>query len=158
MPELAEAEFYRKRWHLAAVGEPMARVTLHPRAKIFRGTSAAALRRALTGATLLSSEARAKQMLFRFSGEAWLGIHLGMSGELFALPPGHVPRKHDHLVLATARHTLVFSDPRMFGRAQFHRGAEPPGWWTRIAPAILSAEFSFTAVAGFLRRRARAPV
>lgn len=158
MPELAEAEFFRKRWHLAARGQKITAVLTHDRAKIFRGTNPAVLRRSLSGARFVGSEARAKQMLFRFGKEAWLGVHLGMSGELRAEPPTYAPRKHDHLVLRTARHTLVFTDPRMFGRVQFHRGAEPPAWWTKIAPAITSEAFTFEAVAAFLRRRARAPI
>jgi formamidopyrimidine-DNA glycosylase len=158
MPELAEAEFFRKRWHLAARDETIAAVLTHDRAKIFRGLDPAAVRHALTGARLLSSEARAKQMLFRFSGDFWLGIHLAMSGELRVEPSGYVPQKHDHLILASARRRLVFTDPRMFGRVQFHHGAEAPAWWTRIAPAITSADFTLAAVAAFLRRRARAPI
>ena len=158
MPELAEAEFFRKRWHLAARGAKITAVLTHDRAKIFRGTSPAAVRRAIAGQKFLGSEARAKQMLFRFSGSAWIGVHLGMSGELRVEPPGYAPQKHDHFVLATARHALVFSDPRMFGRVQFHRGAAAPAWWTKITPAILSKGFSREAVTAFLRRRARAPI
>ncbi len=158
MPELAEAEFFRKRWHLAARGQKVAAVLTHDHAKIFRGTDVTALRRALRGARFSGSEARAKQMLFRFSGGAWVGVHLGMSGELRAEPPGYTPQKHDHLVLTTARQALVFTDPRMFGRVQFHRGTEPPAWWTKIAPAITSGAFTAEAVAAFLRRRARAPI
>jgi formamidopyrimidine-DNA glycosylase len=158
MPELAEAEFFRKRWHLAARGQTITAVLTHDRAKIFRGTAVPALRRALRGARFTGSEARAKQMLFRFGRAAWVGVHLGMSGELRAEPPGYAPQKHDHLVLTTRRHALVFSDPRMFGRVQFHRGAAPPAWWTTIAPAITSEAFTVAAVAAFLRRRARAPI
>ncbi len=158
MPELAEAEFYRKRWHQAAAGERVVRVLTHDTKRLFRGVNVPGLRRALTGATLESSAAAAKQMLFRFSGGASLGIHLGMSGELFVAPPDHAPGKHDHLVLFTARHALVFKDPRMFGRVEFHAGPELPHWWTRIAPAILSPQFTVEAVEAFLRRRARAPI
>jgi formamidopyrimidine-DNA glycosylase len=46
----------------------------------------------------------------------------------------------------------------MFGGIDLHRGAEPPPWWTRIAPAVLSDAFTCDAVAAFLRRRARAPI
>jgi formamidopyrimidine-DNA glycosylase len=158
MPELAEAEFFRKRWHLAARGQTIRAVLTHDGAKIFRGANRRAIRRALTNARFSDSEARAKQMLFRFGNTAWLGVHLGMSGELRAESAGYEPRKHDHFVLKTARHALVFSDPRMFGRVQFYRGAEPPPWWTKIAPAIGSGEFTSEAVAAFLRRRARAPI
>ena len=166
MPEFAEVEFFRKRWAQAAAGQRIKSVQLHPDAKIFRGTHPAAIKRALTGAKHLSSEAQAKQMLFLFSDAAsprttsrvWLGIHLGMSGDLTVQPAGYLPSKHDHLVLYTAKQALVFSDPRMFGRVQFHRGATAPTWWTKIAPPILSPEFTVEAVTAFLKRHARAPI
>src|SRR5438445_10974655 len=110
MPELAEAEFFRKRWHLAARGAKIARVLTHDRAKIFRGTNVAALRRALTGARFESSETKAKQMLFRFSGGAlprrsrgWIGVHLGMSGALRGEPRGYTLQNHDHLLPCTPK-------------------------------------------------------
>ncbi len=158
MPELAEVEFFRKRWHLAAKGQRLDTVHVHASAKIFRGTDPAAIVHALTGARFLDSSAAAKQMLFRFTGDAWLGVHLGMTGDLYAREPDYTPQKHDHLVLVTPKHALVFTDPRMFGRVQFHQGPTPPQWWTKIAPAILSRDFTATAVSDFLRRRARAPI
>ncbi len=158
MPELAEVEFFRRRWHEAAVGERALKVLTHDKKRLLRELNLQAFRRALTGATLQSSEAAAKQMLFRFSGNAWLGIHLGMSGELSVTPPDHTAGKHDHLVLVTKRHALVFTDPRMFGRVEFHLGTEAPRWWTKIAPSILSEAFTVGAVAAFLQRRARAPI
>lgn len=158
MPELAEVEFYRKRWHLAAAGTPVERVHAADGRKVLRGVDVAALRRALTGAVLATSAAAAKQMLFRFDHEASLGIHLGMTGELLVAAPDHVPGRHDHLVLFTARHALVFTDPRMFGRVDFHPGPGLPDWWTRIAPAVLSDAFTVAAVAEFLHRRRRAPI
>ena len=158
MPELAEVEFFRKRWHQAAAGERILDVLTHDTKKLLRELDLPAFRRALIGATLESSVAAAKQMLFRFSGNVWLGIHLGMSGELTVAAPEHAPGKHDHLVLITRRHALVFNDPRMFGSVDFHVGPEPPAWWSRIAPAILSREFTVAAVTTFLRRRARSPI
>jgi formamidopyrimidine-DNA glycosylase len=159
MPELAEVEFYRKRWHQAAVGRTIVAVLMHDRARVFRHQrTATLLRTALPGRPLRSSAAAAKQMCFRFGSDLWLGVHLGMSGELHIEPAGYAPRKHDHLVLRTARCALVFTDPRMFGGVEFHRGTAAPGWWTRLAPPILSDAFTANAVAAFLRRRARAPI
>jgi formamidopyrimidine-DNA glycosylase len=160
MPELAEVEFYRKRWHLALTGADVERVAVHPQARVFASPRVArAVQRALAHVRYVSSAAAAKQMCFRFSGDAWLGLHLGMSGELrVESRDDHAPARHDHLVLFTAKHALVFTDPRMFGAVEFHRGAEPPEWWRRIAPPILSREFTVNAVAVFLRRRARAPI
>src|ERR1700722_9659326 len=108
MPELAEVEFFRRRWQEAAHGQIVLRVAAHEGARPLRGVAPAALRRALTGKRLLSSPAAAKQMVFRFGGDAWLGVHLGMSGELLVAAPDYVPGRHVHLALFTARHALVF--------------------------------------------------
>ncbi len=158
MPELAEVEFYRKRWDLAARGERATAVLTHDTKKILRRVDLPKFRRAMVGAKFESSATSAKQMLFEFSGDAWLGIHLGMSGELSVAPADYAPGKHDHLVIVTEKHALVFNDPRMFGRVDFHVGSSAPEWWSRIAPAILSRAFTATAVAEFLRRRGRAPI
>lgn len=157
MPELAEVEFYRRRW-AEGHGAKVTRVLLHERAKVFRGSEPAKIVRALTGATLLDSETAAKQMLFHFRGGSWLGVHLGMSGELRVEPPDYTPRKHDHLVLVQRDRQLVFNDPRMFGAVLFHHGKAAPAWWTRIAPPILSPSFTVDAVRDFLARRRRAPI
>jgi len=157
MPELAEVEFYRKQWN-AGLGRRVRAVRLHARARVFRCCPARDLARRLTGSTLRRSAAAAKQLLFRFSGDCWLGIHLGISGELRREAAGYRPRKHDHLVLAQRGRSLVFSDPRMFGRIDFTVGPRPPGWWTHLAPPILSPAFTAEAVASFLRRRGRTPV
>ena len=173
MPELAEVEFFRKRWS-AGHGAKVLAVLVHDGKKVFRDCNASELRKKLTGARLLGSETAAKQMLFRFSSggppraqsrdrpraksRGWLGIHLGMSGELRVEPTDYVPTKHDHFVLVQKNRQLVFNDPRMFGGVRFHAGPAAPAWWTRIAPAILSDQFTVQVVADFLRRRGRAPI
>jgi formamidopyrimidine-DNA glycosylase len=157
MPELAEVEYYRKRWD-PALNQKIERVVLRAGSRLLRGVDTESLTQRLTGATFLSSEAAAKQMLFRFSGDAWLGIHLGMTGELKLPAPEYLPEKHAHLVLYTAKHALVFLDFRQFGRIQFHVGKEAPEWWAFIAPAIASSAFSIDAVTEFLQRRKKAPI
>ena len=47
MPELAEVEFYRKRWHQAAVGETVVAVLTHDTKKLLRELDLPAFRRAL---------------------------------------------------------------------------------------------------------------
>jgi formamidopyrimidine-DNA glycosylase len=157
MPELAEVAYFSKRWS-PGLGQPIQRVLLHPRAGVFKQTDPTLIIRHLTGATLVSSEVAAKQILFRTSGDAWLGIHLGMTGELSVAAADHVPIKRDHLVLVQRDRALVFADFRMFGRVQFHVGLDAPAWWSAIAPAVLSPAFTVEAVAAFLRRRARTPI
>lgn len=157
MPELAEVEYYRSRWD-GGLGQLIQAVHVHPQASVFRETNAARLVASLTGTTLLSSAAAAKQMLFHFSGDHWLGVHLGMSGELTQQPANHETRRHDHLVLVQASQCLVFTDPRMFGRVRHDQGPTPPAWWTELPPALLSRAFTAAAVGAFLARHPRAPL
>lgn len=158
MPELAEVEFFRKRWHQAAVGQSVTRIRAHSAKKTFRDAPAANIRRGLVGAKLDSSATAAKQMAFRFSNGAWLGIHLGMTGDLTSAPLGQPAAKHDHLVIDCETVSLVFTDPRMFGGVRFAPGPDEPEWWSRIAPSLLSAAFTKKALTEFLTRRARAPL
>lgn len=157
MPELAEVEYYRKQWD-GGLRRQVARVALHGEKRLFRGGDVARLAERMPGAKLLGSEARAKQMLFRFSRDLWLGVHLGMTGRLRTEPPDFAPGRHDHLVLFQKRQALVFSDPRMFGRVRFHEGRAVPAWWAALPPAVTAPEFTPELVRAFLHRRARLAV
>ena len=157
MPELAEVEYFRRRWDVG-VGQKILAVALHAGKRIFRGNDLAKLRRVLRGTKLVVSEARGKQMLFRFGKDAWLGIHLGMTGELRHEQSGFSPGRHDHLVLRQARQSLVFSDPRLFGRVLFHQDTNEPEWWSRLPPALTSFAFTPERMQEFLQRRAQSPL
>ena len=157
MPELAEVEYYRKQWD-DGLRKKVTHVELHAGKRIFRGVDEKRLAAALKGATYLDSEAQAKLMCFRFSGGVWLGIHLGMTGDLRVEPKDFVPGKHDHLVLFQSARALVFSDPRQFGRVHFHEGRDVPAWWAKLPPAVTSPEFTLELVTTFLKRRARLAV
>src|SRR3954470_8586917 len=114
MPELAEVEFYRKQWN-GGLRRKIVLVELHGTKRIFRGTNTRAMQTLLKGATLVDSQAHGKQMLFRFSKNAWLGIHLGMTGKLRvekAAASSGAAAKHDHLVFHQKELKLIFSDPR----------------------------------------------
>jgi len=157
MPELAEVEYFRKRWD-AGIGDKILAVQLHGQKRLFRGTDVSALDRRLTNQRLLRSSARGKRMLFEFAGDNWLGIHLGMSGKLRVESANFRANKHDHLVLRQKKRTLVFSDARQFGRVRFHHGADAPGWWETGAPEIHSRQFTKAKMREFVRRHGRAPI
>ena len=157
MPELAEVEYFRKRWD-PGIGDRVIAVQLHAEKRIFRGTDVAALKRQLTKQRLLRSTARGKQMLFVFSGDNCLGIHLGMSGKLRTEAADFRAAKHDHLVLRQKKRSLIFSDARQFGRVRFHRGPDAPAWWEGSAPQIHSPEFTLAKMREFVRRHGRAPI
>ncbi len=157
MPELAEVEYFRKQWD-AGIGLRISRVALHGGKRLFRGAEPETMAAALRGATLLTSETHGKQIVFRFSKGAWLGVHLGMTGKLSAAAADFTSGRHDHLVLFQKARALVFSDPRMFGRVRFHRGKDAPDWWADLPPAVLSREFTLARLREILHRRARAPL
>ncbi len=157
MPELAEVEYYRKQWD-CGLGAAIRAVALHPGKRIFRGANVEALQELLPGSKLRASEARGKQMLFRFSKGFWLGVHLGMTGKLCAEKPDFAPGKHDHLVLFQNKRALVFADTRQFGRVQFHQGVEPPDWWTNLPPDLTSPEFTVAVMEQFLQRHRQLPI
>jgi formamidopyrimidine-DNA glycosylase len=152
MPELAEVEYFRRRWD-DGIGQRIVRVELHGEKRVFRGIEPDLVEKRLRGKKLLSSETRGKQIAFRFSNGAWLGIHLGTSGKLRMEAADFTPRKHDHLALFQKERTLVFSDPRMFGRVRFHMGKEMPAWWASLPPAVTSREFTAARLRQILKRR-----
>lgn len=157
MPELAEVEYFRKRWD-AGLGQTIVAVQLHGEKRIFRGSDVGALEQQLVRQKLLRSQGRGKQMLFEFSGHNWLGIHLGMSGKLGVEAANFRAGKHDHLVLQQKKRALVLSDARQFGRVRFEQGKGAPDWWQGSAPEIHSGEFTKAAVRQFVRRHRRAPI
>jgi formamidopyrimidine-DNA glycosylase len=157
MPELAEVEYARKRWD-AGLGARITGLQLHGEKRIFRGADLRALRRRLVRQKFLRSEARGKQMLFHFSGDNWLGLHLGMSGQLRVEAAKFRAEKHDHLVLEQKERALVFKDARQFGRVRFHHGKEMPDWWQSASPEISSRAWTRAALQKFLTRHSRAPI
>ena len=157
MPELAEVEWYRKQWNRAR-GDEIVDVRLHPRNRVFRGTNARALQESLVGEKLLNSGVRGKRMLFQFSGDSWLGIHLGMTGKIRVESASFRPNKHDHLILYQRERALVFTDSRQFGRVRFHHDPDEPDWWKSSVPEIISPEFDQRFVDQFLDRHRKAPI
>lgn len=159
MPELAEVDYYRKQWN-AGLDEVVSRVFVHPAARIFRDTPAAAMERGLPDRRFLKSRAHGKQMMFEFSGGAWLGLHLGMSGELTTAPADHVPTKHEHLVIVLESLALVFSDYRMFGKVtlEITDDEEAPLWWRNLPPQVLERSFTKSRVGEFVKRFPKTPL
>jgi formamidopyrimidine-DNA glycosylase len=157
MPELAEVEWYRRQWDDGR-GQTVRRVILHATKRVFRQTNVRDLRRCLAGEKLLRSEVRGKRMVFRFSGPNWLGIHLGMTGAIRVEPADFRADKHDHLVLQQEKNSLVFRDPRQFGRVRFYHGGDEPEWWKSDVPEIVTAGFDKKWVTEFLDRHSKAPI
>src|SRR5207302_11243338 len=157
MPELAEVEYFRRQWN-AGIGQRVIKIALHTGKRVFRGTNTRALREELAGAHLLTSEARGKRMLFRFSNENWLGLHLGMSGKMRTASPDFRLQKHDHLALYQRERALVFTDARQFGRVQFHRGNIAPAWWENGVQEYVSVKFNIAFIDRFFECHGQMPI
>jgi len=158
MPELAEVDYFRRQW-LPGLGQPVTAVHTHPHARVFREGDGHALIQSLRGSQLLAAHSHGKQLLFEFSDGRWLGIHLGMTGELRTGAPKDPAGRHDHLVLQLPTRSLIFGDSRMFGRVRFDRSVNaPPAWWSALPPGLLTSGFSPSWISSQLARRPRAPI
>ena len=157
MPELAEVEYYWRRWD-SGLGRKITGVSVHPGARIFRRTDSEVIVQRLTGTVLATSQAHGKQMLFGFSGGIWLSLHLGMTGELSSGPRNFQDRKHHHLVLRQSAGSLIFADYRQFGEVRLDEGSDTPVWWRELPPLLTSPGFTREMLAAYLTRRAKTPV
>ncbi len=157
MPELAEVEYYRTRWNVG-LGQPIVGIAVHGEKRIFRKVDVPALVSQMVDAVFLESQARGKQLLFRFSKNLWLGLHLGMTGKLSAETADYAAGKHDHLVLRQRDRSLLFHDPRLFGQIRFHQGADAPDWWRALPPPVDSPEFTAERMEQFLKRHSKLPI
>lgn len=160
MPELAEVELARRHWALA-LGETIMAIETHPRTRVFRNCPAATLAARLSGTTLDATRAHGKRLFFSFSPSRGqqspapslhLELHLGMAGRLFAADPGYVAEKHDHFLLRSSNHSLVYSDYRQFGGLKLHESSDP---WAALPPQILDRGFSLRSLTALLTRRPR---
>ena len=157
MPELAEVAFASKAWK-GGMGDVVDKVQTKDVSRVFRDTGPTKVQKGLHGETLPGAETHGKKMLFRFSDNRWLGLHLGMTGWLFTEDSDYLAGKHDALVLRQNERSLVFRDPRQFGRVLYHRGKDAPIWWSDLPPKVTSDLFTLKLVRIVLKRRARSPV
>lgn len=124
MPELPEVETIRAYLEAILPGRPILAVPhLDPRmVKMGTGDSALIAAR-LPGLVIQSMERRGKYLFLRFPDNAWLVVHLGMSGRLVMTSKDQVWANHTHLVLEfSGGDQLRLVDPRRFGRVGWFEG------------------------------------
>lgn len=154
MPELAEVEFHRRRWQ-PFHGKKILSAHGHPRARVFRGADFPALTTGLAGRVFRDSFRHGKQLFLVFSGPLFLRAHLGMSGALLVEKTGFEPGTHDHWTLRLKCGTLVFRDPRMFGRVGPATTTDPR---SGLPPAVDDPRFTAESLALALSRRRSRPL
>jgi len=115
MPELPEVETISNNLRPALMDRTILDINLRWK-RTLATPSAAKFKRDIRGQEIREISRRAKFLVFQLSID-YLIIHLRMSGDLLAIIGGYSPAKHDRLILRLSDSTtLVFHDPRKFGR------------------------------------------
>ncbi len=141
MPELAEVEWFRKQWD-AGLGDEIVdvRVAL-TEIRVSRNQHARAPGKSCRQEASKIDNGAENRMLFEFSGDNWLGIHLGMTGkthvESSEFSPGQT--RPSRFVSTEARARLHRFAPAR--SCPLSSGSDEPGWWKSDAPEIVSPEF-----------------
>lgn len=114
MPELPEVETVRRGIEPHVLGRKIVQVTV--RDTRLRWPVPADLPARIGGKKIVGTARRGKYLLLELAGGDRLIVHLGMTGRLFVLKPGHPVKKHDHVDLELSGGVLLrFHDPRRFG-------------------------------------------
>jgi len=120
MPELPEVETIRRQLAPAVEGRALAHLDVLDE-RWCRPLTARQLAAAVDGRTVERLDRRGKYLVFALSGEAFLLVHLRMTGTLLYDPPAPAP--HERVVFALGDgHALRFCDPRRFGTGELAVG------------------------------------
>jgi len=160
MPELPEVETIRRVLAEKISGHRIVSVTVnHP--KPLGTQTASELKSRLLGQKISNVERRAKFLLIRLEQGALL-VHLGMTGQMFAVPRGQkaapglpaLPDKHTHLILELSRGLfLYFRDIRRFGRFRWLGAAQEQAYLAYLGPEPLLPKFTVTGFHQALAKR-----
>jgi formamidopyrimidine-DNA glycosylase len=139
MPELPEVETIIRSLRPALLGKQILSTDLLWNRTLV-SPSPAFFQRRIRGQQIQDIFRRAKFLQIKLSTNHLI-IHLRMSGDLLVVLGGYQPAKHDRLILKlTDDMTLVFSDPRKFGRVWLVD--DPTEIFQNLGPEPLSDEFT----------------
>lgn len=126
MPELPEVETVGRGLANAVLGATIEAVD--QRRPDLRWPMPADLSTRLVGRSWADISRRGKYLLITLDDGQVMLLHLGMSGRMLILKPGHnnaPPAKHDHVIFDfTDGHRVIFNDPRRFGALLMERSAK----------------------------------
>ncbi len=152
MPELPEVEVLASALRPALVGKTILSADLRWKRSL-AAPSPALFKKRIPGQRIEGIGRRAKFLNLQLSTFNLL-IHLRMSGDLLAVLGGYQPSKHDRLILKLSEDTsLVFSDPRKFGRVWLT--ADPNEILGNLGPEPLADNFTASWLYTALHKRRR---
>jgi len=139
MPELPEVETIVRSLRPALVGKTILTADLRW-ARSLAEPAPARFKKLITGQQIEEISRRAKYIHIQLSDDNLL-IHLRMSGDLLVVLGGYKPEKHDRLLIKLSDdETLIFSDPRKFGRVWLVK--DPSTVFAHLGPEPLSGAFT----------------
>jgi formamidopyrimidine-DNA glycosylase len=156
MPELPEVETIRR--HLAphVDGRRLDRLEIHD-ARWSLPLAPAELSAAVEGRRVERLGRRGKYLVWELEGEAYLMLHLRMTGTLLLQPPERPP--HTRVTFGLDGTELQFIDPRRFGTGELALGDEARDAFFAARLGVEPFEPAFTGEhLHALARRCRAPV
>jgi formamidopyrimidine-DNA glycosylase len=157
MPELPEVETIRRQLAPLVEGRVVERLEISdPRWCL--PLMPYAIVDAVQGRPVRRLARRGKYLVWELADEAFLLMHLRMTGTLLYDPPPGTPYERVRFVLADG-HELRFCDPRRFGTGELAlgAGARDAFFAARLGPEPLDGELSGAALRAMARGR-RAPV
>src|SRR3954454_22392379 len=158
MPELPEVETIRRQLAPLVEGRGLERLEIdHPRWGL--PLAPAALRAALEARRVERLGRRGKYLVWELEDDAFLLMHLRMTGTLLLDPPAQTPYVRVRFVLDGGAHELRFCDPRRFGTGEIAMGpaARDAFFAARLGLEPLSDELTGAALRAMARGR-RAPI
>jgi formamidopyrimidine-DNA glycosylase len=152
MPELPEVETIRRQLAPYVEGRRLETLAIHD-PRWCAPLAPAALAEALEGRRVLALGRRGKYLVWELEDEAFLLMHLRMTGTLLLDPPGEPLYERVRIVLDGGAHEVRFCDPRRFGTGELALG-------TAALEAFFAARLGLEPLSGeldgaTLRRRAR---
>jgi formamidopyrimidine-DNA glycosylase len=155
MPELPEVETIRRNLAPHVEGRTLQRLEiLDPRWS--RPLAPRELSDALEGRTVERLGRRGKYLIWELSGEAYLLVHLRMTGNLLIDPEEPA---HNRVWFELGDHRLAFTDPRRFGTGELALGEDARDAFLAARLGVEPLEDGFTAEhLHALARTSRAPI
>ncbi len=155
MPELPEVETIRRNLAPHVEGRTLERLEiLDPRWS--RPLAPRELADALEGRTVQRLGRRGKYLIWELDGEAYLFVHLRMTGNLLIDP---VEPAHNRVWFELGDHRLAFTDPRRFGTGELALGEDARDAFLAGRLGVEPLEEDFTAEhLHALARGSRAPI
>jgi formamidopyrimidine-DNA glycosylase len=154
MPELPEVEYVARQLRDALPGRRIVRAHVSwPRS--VQGVDASEFEARLAGRIITAVGRRAKYLLIYLDGGEALIIHRRMSGNLHFAGAGE---EYAYVRVAFELddgRTLLYTDPRKFGRLALAAEADLPTVFAALGPEPLDAEFTPTLLEARLSRRAK---